>query len=74
MDTNQHEPERPQENTARQSRNHKSADSFVRVFLPQRKQLANKAVRAPGESFQNATKLGALHGTQNEFLPRRLDG
>ena len=39
-------------------RNQRSADSLVRVFLPQHWQLADKAVRAPEESSPNATKLG----------------
>jgi hypothetical protein len=43
---------------ARHSRNQRSADSFVRVVLPQRTVLADKAARAPGKSSQNATMLG----------------
>jgi len=43
---------------ARQSRNQRSADSLVRAKLASGKEHADKAVRAPGKSLQNATKLG----------------
>jgi hypothetical protein len=43
---------------AQPSRNQRSADSFVRERSWSPKKLADKAVRAPEESSQNATKLG----------------
>jgi hypothetical protein len=43
---------------ARQSRNQRSADSLVRELPVLGKKHADKAVRAPDESSQNATKLG----------------
>ena len=43
---------------ARPSRNQRSADSFVRAFLPPYRRLADKAVRAPGKFSQNATMSG----------------
>ena len=43
---------------ARRSRNQRSADSLVRVLLGRCVELADKAVRAPGESSRNTTKLG----------------
>jgi len=43
---------------ARQSRNQRSADSLARMFPPRLLLRADKAVRAPGESSPDATKLG----------------
>jgi len=43
---------------ARRSRNQRSADSLVRVLLGRCVELADKAVRAPGKSSQNATMSG----------------
>jgi hypothetical protein len=43
---------------ARQSRNQRSADSFVRALLAFWSGIADKAVRAPGKSSQAATRLG----------------
>ena len=43
--------------TARQSRNQRSADSFVRVYRAPCQSLADKADRAPGESSLNAMTL-----------------
>jgi hypothetical protein len=48
-------PQRTQRGVAASKR---SADSLVRGFLANRLRLADKAVRAPGESSQDAMKLG----------------
>jgi len=41
----------------RPSRNQRSADSFVRVLFVLWLELADKAVRAPGKSLQDAKML-----------------
>ena len=61
-------PPRPTKNSvklrhkgiARSSRNQRSADSLVREFHATPKKHADKAVRAPEKSSQNATKLGDI--------------
>ena len=45
------------EATARRSRNQRSADRRVRALLTRGLEHADKAVRAPGESSQDATRL-----------------
>jgi len=54
---------------ARQSRSRRSADSLVRELPVLGKKHADKAVRAPDESSQNATKLG----DSNAKMPRRKE-
>lgn len=62
--------------TARRSRSQRSADNFVRANPSHAAQLAEKAVRASGESSRRTrtltnTRVAPLHGKSRSLLPRR---